>query len=77
MGESLFLVFSHSCSIFAEYLYIFSSLIFFISIYAIFNFYYDIFLLVPADQGLKILSSPIMKQYISIQAKQIFYHCMC
>ena len=53
MGETLFLLFSHSSCIFAEHLYIFSPLIFFISIYAIFNFYYNIFLLVPAEKGLK------------------------
>ena len=38
--------------IFAEHLYIFLSLNFFISIYAIFNFYCNIFLLVHAERSL-------------------------
>jgi len=52
MSETLFLSFSDYGRIFAEHLYIFSPLKFFIRIYAIFNFYYNIFLLVHAEQSL-------------------------
>ena len=52
MRETQFLCFSYSDRIFVEHLYIFLPLNVFISIYAICNFYCDIFLLVHAEQGL-------------------------
>jgi len=46
-------IFLQNYKMVTEQLYIFSLLNIFITIYAIFNFYCDIFLLVHAEQGLK------------------------
>ena len=53
----------------AEQLSIFSSLNIFISRYTIFNFYCDIFLLVHAEQGLKIKLKPRYDGKITLEGE--------